>query len=81
MARAEVLDDDDDVEFLATGPGRHQRTQGPVLDAYADDQAIECHCPVCDAEPYQWCRVTLIDGRTVIRKTPHTQRRSENSHG
>jgi len=77
MARAEVLDDDDDVEFLATGPGRHQRTRGPVLDAYADG-AIDRHCPSCGAEPLQFCR-HLPSG--VARKLPCPQRLSERHNG
>lgn len=37
----------------ATGPGRHGR--GPVIAAYAETGAIDCHCPNCHAQPGDWC--------------------------
>lgn len=55
MAEPDVLDDDDDLKYLASGPGRRRRSAGPVLDAYADGP-IDRHCDNCGAQPLQFCR-------------------------
>lgn len=49
------LDEQDGALHYALGPGRYQRTRGPVIEAYADG-AIDHHCPACGAEPLQFCR-------------------------
>lgn len=37
------------------GPGRRQRSPGPVVEAYVDSGAIDLHCPNCGANPQQYC--------------------------
>lgn len=61
-----------DVKYYGTGPGRHRRTPGPVIEAYADG-AIDRPCPNCGAQPLDFCHHP--DG--TQRKMPCPQRLSE----
>lgn len=83
MADPTTDDDNADLRFLASGPGRRGRrrpTPGPVVDLYADG-AIDSDCPGCGVKKLSFCRHP--DG--TLRKTPCTQRpttrRQEHSHG
>lgn len=70
------LDDDldhdlDDVRYCAIGPGRRRRTNGAIIDMYADG-AIDRHCTGCGAKPLDFCR----HPNGVERKIPCPQRLS-----
>ncbi|MBS1692574.1 MAG: hypothetical protein JST91_10155 [Actinobacteria bacterium] len=69
---ADPLDDDGrDGACFATGPGRHRRGEGPVIEVYADG-AIDRPCPACGAQPLQFCR----HPSGIDRKLPCPQRLS-----
>lgn len=38
----------------AIGEGQH-RGRGPVIESYADTQALEVLCPACHAKPGDFC--------------------------
>lgn len=43
----------------ATGPARHTRSPGAVVDAYLETEALDHHCPQpkggCGASPGEFC--------------------------
>jgi hypothetical protein len=64
---------DDDRQY-ARGPGRHHRSRGPVVAAYADTGAIDRSCPNCGANPQEYC----IHDNGVQRKMPCPNRLPHN---
>ncbi|MEX3644482.1 hypothetical protein [Mycolicibacterium porcinum] len=72
MPDHDLANDEPEVKYFGTGPGRHRRTGDPVAEVYADGP-IDRTCPNCGAPPLEYCH----HSNGVYRKIPCLQRLSE----
>jgi hypothetical protein len=64
----------DDDQHWARGPAHNARTRGPVMDAYAETDALTRPCPHCGANVDEFC----VHESGVQRKIPCPQRLPHN---